>query len=249
MSANIDIKSFWTLSYGLYIVSSYNTSKLNGQISNAVFQVTDSPPIIAVCINKQELTHDCITESNVFSVSVLEEDTPMKLIGLFGFKSGRDVDKLSQVEYKLGNTGCPIVLTNSLSYFETKVVQTVETGTHTLFLGEVVAAQIIKEGIALTYDHYHNVKKGKSSEYSPVSKMSKVEYTVSPIGTDESLNDDLLKGKIKMKKYVCDVCGYVYDPEIGDPDSGIAAGTAFEDIPDSWVCPICGVSKNEFSPE
>ncbi|MCH5302641.1 MAG: rubredoxin [Prevotella sp.] len=51
-----------------------------------------------------------------------------------------------------------------------------------------------------------------------------------------------------MKKYVCDVCGYVYDPEIGDADGGIAAGTAFEDIPADWVCPICGVGKDDFSP-
>jgi rubredoxin len=51
-----------------------------------------------------------------------------------------------------------------------------------------------------------------------------------------------------MKKFVCDVCGYVYDPETGDPDSGIAAGTAFEDIPEDWVCPICGVGKSDFSP-
>lgn len=51
---------------------------------------------------------------------------------------------------------------------------------------------------------------------------------------------------LTMKKYVCTVCGYVYDPEIGDPDSGIAAGTAFEDIPDGWVCPVCGVGKEMF---
>ncbi len=50
-----------------------------------------------------------------------------------------------------------------------------------------------------------------------------------------------------MKKYVCDVCGYEYDPEVGDPDSGIAPGTAFEDLPDDWVCPICGVGKDQFS--
>ena len=50
-----------------------------------------------------------------------------------------------------------------------------------------------------------------------------------------------------MKKYVCDVCGYVYDPEKGDPDSGIAPGTAFEDIPNDWVCPECGVGKEDFS--
>ena len=59
-------------------------------------------------------------------------------------------------------------------------------------------------------------------------------------------------GKTKltvMKKYVCDVCGYVYDPAVGDPDGGIAPGTAFEDIPEDWVCPICGVGKGDFSPE
>ena len=50
-----------------------------------------------------------------------------------------------------------------------------------------------------------------------------------------------------MKKYVCDICGYIYDPVNGDPDSGIAPGTAFEDIPDDWVCPLCGVGKDDFS--
>jgi rubredoxin len=52
-----------------------------------------------------------------------------------------------------------------------------------------------------------------------------------------------------MKKYICDVCGYVYDPEVGDPDNGIEPGTAFEDIPEDWVCPVCGVGKDEFSAE
>ena len=50
-----------------------------------------------------------------------------------------------------------------------------------------------------------------------------------------------------MKKYICDVCGYVYDPEVGDTDNNIEAGTAFDKLPDEWVCPICGVGKDEFS--
>ncbi|MFZ7134669.1 MAG: rubredoxin [Eubacteriales bacterium] len=50
-----------------------------------------------------------------------------------------------------------------------------------------------------------------------------------------------------MQKYECDLCGYVYDPEEGDPDSGVAPGTAFEDIPDDWVCPLCGAPKSDFS--
>jgi rubredoxin len=56
------------------------------------------------------------------------------------------------------------------------------------------------------------------------------------------------EGGKTMKKYVCDVCGYIYDPEVGDPDGGIEPGTAFEDIPEDWVCPECGVTKENFSP-
>ena len=51
-----------------------------------------------------------------------------------------------------------------------------------------------------------------------------------------------------MKKYICSVCGYIYDPEAGDPDSGIKPGTAFKDLPDDWVCPQCGVEKDQFEP-
>ena len=52
-----------------------------------------------------------------------------------------------------------------------------------------------------------------------------------------------------MKKYVCGPCGYVYDPAVGDPDSGIAAGTPFEAFPDDWVCPLCGAAKSDFEEE
>jgi rubredoxin len=51
-----------------------------------------------------------------------------------------------------------------------------------------------------------------------------------------------------MKKYQCTVCGYIYDPEAGDPDSGVAPGTDFKDIPDDWVCPVCGAGKEDFEP-
>ena len=52
-----------------------------------------------------------------------------------------------------------------------------------------------------------------------------------------------------MKKYVCNVCGYVYDPEAGDPDNGVPAGTAWEDVPEGWLCPVCSMPKEEFSEE
>ena len=55
--------------------------------------------------------------------------------------------------------------------------------------------------------------------------------------------------EIKMKKYVCTVCGYVYDEAVGDPDNGVAAGTKWEDVPEDWVCPLCGVGKEQFEEE
>ena len=56
-----------------------------------------------------------------------------------------------------------------------------------------------------------------------------------------------LKTIMNMDKYVCDVCGYIYDPAVGEPDNGIEPGTAFEDLPEDWLCPLCGVGKDEFS--
>ena len=64
---------------------------------------------------------------------------------------------------------------------------------------------------------------------------------------DHHQNHFTKKTNRKMKKYVCDVCGYEYDPTVGDPENGIAAGTAFEDLPEDWVCPLCGVGKDQFS--
>jgi rubredoxin len=68
-------------------------------------------------------------------------------------------------------------------------------------------------------------------------------------GIEKNLGNDKKIKEALMKKYVCDVCGYVYDPAEGDPDAGIPAGTPFEELPDSWTCPLCGVGKDEFSPE
>lgn len=61
-------------------------------------------------------------------------------------------------------------------------------------------------------------------------------------------DDQTISRRIAMKKYECVVCGYVYDPEEGDPDNGIEPGTPFEDLPDDWICPDCGASKDDFEP-
>ncbi len=163
----IDSKAFRSLSYGLYVVTSRDGDRLNGQIANAVFQVTSKPPQLAVCLNKENLTHDLVAKSGVFAVSVLKEDAPMSFIGLFGFKSGRDVDKLSQVAYQMGKTGVPFVTDHAVAVVEAKVVKSLDVGTHTLFVGEVADAKVIGKGDPMTYAYYHQVKGGKSPKRAP----------------------------------------------------------------------------------
>lgn len=155
------------INYGLYIVGSQNGNRINAQCANTVFQVTSEPVRIAICINKQNLTHEYIIKSGVFSVSVLSQEAPFEFIGRFGFRSGRDFDKFEGINYKTGKTGSPIVLDYTLAYMECKVVKSMDIGTHTLFVGELIDADILKEGTPMTYDYYHRVVKGKEPKTAP----------------------------------------------------------------------------------
>ncbi|MCK4395346.1 rubredoxin [candidate division WOR-3 bacterium] len=225
-------KTLHKISYGLYIISSKKGKKFNGQIANTVFQVCSEPSVIAVCINKENLTHEFIKESGVYTVSILSENTPMRFIGLFGFKSGTDIDKFKGVDYKVGVTGAPVVLDNSIGFLEAEVMSSADVITHTVFFGKVVEADILNDKEPMTYAYYHTVKRGKAPKTAPTY-----------------IKEEKQKEVEKMEKYVCKVCGYIYDPEKGDPDSGIKPGTPFEELPDDWVCPVCGVGKDEFEKE
>jgi len=154
-------KAISEISYGLYIVSSMSGKKMNGQLVNTVFQAASCPPLVAASINKSNLTHAYIEESGIFSISVLAQDTPMPFIGLFGFRTGREIDKFKDISFKL-LAGCPAVTENALAVLAVKTVSTLDMGTHTLFLGEVLAAETLKEGPALTYEYYKAVKHGKT---------------------------------------------------------------------------------------
>jgi len=163
----MDSKAFYKLGYGLYIVSSHQGDKLNGQIANTVFQVTSIPPTIAVSINKQNLTWEYIKASGVFAVSVLCQDTPLPFIGRFGFKSGRDADKLADIKYRLGTTGAPLVLDNTNALFEAKVINSIDVVTHTIYIGEIVESEVLGDKPSLTYEYYQQVKRGTTPKTAP----------------------------------------------------------------------------------
>jgi ferric-chelate reductase [NAD(P)H] len=156
-------KAISKFSYGLYIVSSGENGKPNGQIVNTAFQTTACPPRIAVSLSKNNLTHACVAGCGLYSVSVLAQDAPMPFIGLFGFRTGRDINKFEKTAFKT-LAGCPAVTENALSITTVKVDKTVDMDTHTLFIGEVIAAEALKDGVPLTYDHYKTVKHGKTQK-------------------------------------------------------------------------------------
>jgi flavin reductase (DIM6/NTAB) family NADH-FMN oxidoreductase RutF/rubredoxin len=244
-------KALYKLGYGLYVVGSHKGDKINAQIANTVFQITSEPPTVAVSINKNNLTHEYIHESKSFAASVLSTDTPVSFIGNFGFKSGRDTDKFKGVQYKIGVTGSPIVLDNAVSYLEVKVTQEVDEGTHTIYIGQVVDADILMEKATMTYEFYQQVKHGTTPKNAPSYQAPQPETpaaaappSVPTVATPVTSGPS--KEVSKLAKYKCQVCGWIYDPAIGDPDGGINPGTPFEEIPDNWVCPICGAAKSQF---
>lgn len=225
-----DIEAFFRISYGLYVVSSGYKDKLNGYVSNAVFQVTADPAQFAVCCSKNNYTAQLIGDSGAFSISVLKKDTSQDIIGIFGYQSGRDIDKFEKAEYITGSTGAPILIDDTLAWFECRVVNTVDVGTHLLFTAEIVASELTDPSAEpLTYSYYRDVRKGRSPKNAP---------TYIPHESDEA---DSGKGM-----YRCLVCGYVYDPVKGDPGHGIEAGGDFNELGDDWQCPVCGTEKGNF---
>ncbi len=221
------ISPLHNISYGIYILTSKSGDKFNGQIVNAVIQTTSEPATIAVCVNKKNLTHKFIQDSKLFNLSILSKNAPISLIKNFGFQSGKDVDKFKEIEFIIGKNGVPVVKESSIAFIELELINFFDVGTHTIFIGKVLGLENLTNEEPMTYKYYSEVKRGKTPINAP----------------------HFIKGGKEMDSYVCTVCGYVYNPSEGDPDNDVVAGTKFEDIPENWVCPVCGADKSEFEKE
>ncbi len=208
-------KILTSLSYGMFAVGVRGDERPNACIVNTVMQISSWPMTIAVSINHSNYTNECIKKTGEFTVSVLSENTSGSAIGALGYNSGRDTDKLSNVRYKMLKEGMPVIQENICCWFMCKVVNTVETVTHTIFIAEPVAGSEKIKGKPMTYNYYRNVIKGKSPKFAPTYIEEKQD---------------------QVEKYVCTICKYEY----GDPL------LPFDELPDSWVCPICGAPKSVF---
>ncbi len=222
----IDYKALFKISYGLYTVCSGSREYGNGYISNTVFQVTSEPPRFATCCNKENHTAELIKSSGVFSVSVLHQDADAKTLGTLGYTSGSDADKLKGMKLRYGETGVPIVLNDALAYLEFKLIDSIDVGTHLMFIGELIHSEVLDDQAEpLTYLHYRQVKKGAAPKNAPTYiDKSKLEKPAS---------------EGDFARYQCPACGYIYDEE--------KEGVKFDELPDDWVCPVCGDEKSDFT--
>lgn len=247
----MDINALNKLTYGVYVIASGNEKEKNAFIATVAVQVTSQPLQIAVACNKNNYTADFIEKFGNFSVSVVKREYTPALLGNFGFQSGRNMDKFAKYDCIYGhNTGVPIVTEDCIAWFECKLTSKMDVGSHILYIGEVLDAKSLSLNEApLTYAYYHEVKRGVAPANAPHGVTSANAPSIQKDENQPNNSNNNNQNSTAMKKYVCSVCGYVYDPAKGDPDSGIAPGTAFEDIPDDWSCPLCGVGKDDFEPQ
>lgn len=173
------------LSYGMYIIGSKEEKNV-GCIVNTVAQITNNPKTIAVSINHDNYTNKIIKKSKKFSISILDENTNPEIIGTFGYKTSKEIDKYHNIETELLE-GLP-VLKNSCGNIICKVIDTMETNTHTVFLGEVIAMNNYNEEKPMTYKYYRDILKLKSPKKAPTYIEEKV--------------------KVKNTKWKCSVCGH-----------------------------------------
>ncbi len=182
------------LSYGVYVVSTMNDNKPTGCIANSIMQV--SYDTIAVSINHQNYTHQCMEKCGKFAISILGENVNDDVIPVFGFETGKNVDKFAHIKYEI--TDDVAVLKDAIGYIVCEIIDKMETETHTIFLGRIIDGDILQGDTPMTYAYYHKVKKGSSPKTAPTY-------------IEEKVNSKLC--------YRCTICNYIYEGDITkEPD-------------------------------
>lgn len=253
------------ISYGLYVLTSESKGEYGGCMINTLSQQTSEPEKFSVTVNKLNRTHALISESGRFAVAVLSDKTPFDLIKGFGMRSGKDCDKFDGVPFVTAANGCKVPTEGVLGYFEMKVEDKIDFGTHTMFVASRTATELLAaEGNELTYAYYQSnikprpapapaddgeevwvcricgyVHKGKlpADFVCPVCKHGAQDFERvdnkkndgSPADKTENKNNVVSKGEKTMAKFICSVCGYVYE---GD------------EAPEK--CPVCKAPREKF---
>lgn len=186
----IEPNAMFKLSYGLFVLTAKQDGKDNGCIINTVTQITDSPKRISIAVNKANLTHDMIKNTGEFNVSVLTEKVPFDEIKHFGFQSGKNVNKFENYE-AAERTENEVLYVGKYSnaVISGKVINTIDCGTHTVFIADVTEAKVLSNDKSVTYEYYFANIKPKPAAVSTAKKG-----------------------------FICKICGYIYEGETLPPD-------------------------------
>ncbi len=180
----MDTKSLFKLTYGLYLLSANDANRDNACIINTAAQIANNPDRISVSVTKGSLTADMIARDGKFNISSISTEADFKLFEHFGMQSGRDVDKFESFKaVKRSENGLYYLTEAANAFISARVTQSIDLGSHMLFIGEMTDGQLLSDKESCTYSYYHaNIKPQPTS------------------------GDD-------MKGWRCKVCGYVYDGE------------------------------------
>ena len=173
------------LTYGLFVLTARDGQKDNGCIINTAVQVASEPNTISISVNKANYTHDMILKTGKFNVSILSEEAKFDTFKHFGFQSGRDVDKFAEVEISRADNGIAIIHNEQTNgYLSGKVLQSIDLGSHTLFIATVEDGEVWSDTPSTTYAYYFANIKPKPQP------------------------------KPKQKGWICTICGYIYEGEV-----------------------------------
>ena len=185
----MDNKAMYKLSYGLFVLTSKAGDRENGCITNTAIQVASEPNQISFAINKANYTHDLVMESKKANISVISEEASFDLFKHFGFQSGRDVNKFEGfADFEYAANGIPYITKGTNAYFSIDVTQTVDLGSHTLFIGVPTDMVVLSDAPSATYAYYQDNIKPKP-------------------GAAPAAENKLPEG---VHKWRCKICGYEY---------------------------------------
>ncbi len=226
----IDKGAFHCLSYGIYIVASQSGAKRAGCVVNTFQQITSSPLQVSIALNKDNETNKVISESKRFTAVCLTQEASMELIGAFGFHSSSDRDKLAECKIMYDEAGIPYISDLGVAArFSVRVVEVVDVGTHTLFIGEVEESEKLSAIEPMTYAFYHQVKGGKTPPKAS-SYLGDEVSTEMALPAEEPKRDNAAVQQTKPI-WRCSVCGHE---------------EYLDKLPSDYACPICGVDSKKF---
>ena len=248
-------KALYNITYGLYLLSVRADGRDNGCIINTAQQVANDPTRVAISVIQKNLTHDMLKASGAFNLSAISADAPFEVFKHYGMQSGRAVDKFDGAKDVARSANGLYYLTHyANAYISCRVVESMDLGSHTLFIAEVTDAEVLSPEEACTYSHYQSDIKPKPA---PAAKKGWVCSVCGYVHEGEELPDDFIcplckHGKEDMKplaaapvseekpapaapadeggaKWVCSVCGYAH--EGSEPPE---------------VCPLCKAPAEKF---